>query len=91
MNPTTILIPARGLSTKEFAALVRVSTGCALAWIRSGDLRALNLGSTKSGKPRYVILPEFVVEFVGRHEVRQDARPARRQRRAVKDYYPDES
>lgn len=34
-----------------------------LAWIRSGELQALNLATTRGGRPRWRITPEAIAAF----------------------------
>ncbi len=34
-----------------------------LAWIHSGELRAINLATKRTGRPRYVLRPEDIEAF----------------------------
>jgi hypothetical protein len=52
-----------GLTVREFARRYRMGKDRALAMIHSGALRALNVASTRCGRPRYVIMPEALLEF----------------------------
>jgi excisionase family DNA binding protein len=81
----------RALTPAELARHLRVSRGRILAWIRSGELRAINTASSRLGRPRYVILPEHVREFaLARRVVPLTKTPARRRRQPEEiDYFPD--
>jgi excisionase family DNA binding protein len=79
------------MTPQGVADYLRVSRDKVLAWIRSGELAALNLASTRLGRPRYRILPEHLAAFGEAHRVRS-AKPAasrRRRRQADTDYFPD--
>jgi hypothetical protein len=81
----------RGLTPNEVARLIRVSPDRVRAWIKSGELGAIDTAPHRCGKPRYVILPGHLAEFERRRRAATPAaKPAPRRRRApVKDYYPD--
>src|SRR4051812_1086901 len=51
------------LTLPEFAARYRMGEDKAKRLIRQGLVRAVNIGSTRSGRPRYVITPEAMEEF----------------------------
>jgi hypothetical protein len=59
--------------------------------IRRGELPALNLAKHRCGKPRYVILPQHLVEF--ERSRRAAAAPAPKRKRLKQmdevDYFPD--
>jgi transposase len=81
----------RGLTPNELAKLLRVSPDRIRGWIRTGQLRALNVASTRSGRPRFIVLPDYLREFEQRQQVSVPAKPAPKRRRkpAEKDFYPD--
>jgi hypothetical protein len=85
--PSTI---ERGWTPNELARLLRVSPDRIRAWIQSGELGALDLATTRCGRPRYVILPHHLAEFEARRCAATPPRPARRRRRRQRiDYFPD--
>jgi len=65
----------------QLARRYGVSPDKVVAWIRSGQLRAVNVASTLSGRPRWRIAEADIVAF----ELRRSATPApkttRRRRR----------
>ncbi len=82
----------RGYTPAELAHLLRVSPDRVRAWIKSGELQAIDTSPRRCGKPRYVILPGHLAEFERRRRAAAPAaKPAPRQRlRTVKvDYFPD--
>jgi len=82
----------RGLTTVEFARQWRVSPGKVLAWIRRGELAAVNT-ARRNGRPRYIILPHHAAEFERRlRAVTETPTPQPRRRRRTTgliDYFPD--
>ncbi len=83
----------RNLTPREYAERIGVSVNTVLAWIKTGELRAINVGGRASKRPRYRISPEAVEQF----ELSRSVIPAlaesatRRLRRAAlggKDYFP---
>ena len=52
-----------GMTPREVARRYRVSAEKVRAMIERGELGALNLVSARSGKPRYVVLPEHLAAF----------------------------
>jgi excisionase family DNA binding protein len=77
----------------ELADDLRVSSKTLHRWIRSGELRAVNLGQEVGGKPRIVVLPADLEDFLRRRAVGPAPKP-RRPRRTPKltegiDFYPD--
>lgn len=79
----------RGYTPNEFARLARVSADKVRAWIRSGELGAIDTATARCGRPRFVILPEHATAFAHRRSAAQQKPRPRRKRRVVKDYYPD--
>jgi hypothetical protein len=69
MPPDTL--PRRNLTPPQLARRYGVSADKVLAWIRSGELRAVNAATRPTGRPRRVIDPGDVVAF----EQRRAARP----------------
>jgi hypothetical protein len=81
----------RGHTPREVARLYRVSPDRVRAWIKSGELGAVNIAHTRCGKPRFVVLPHHLSEFEQRRKASTTTKPPRRRRRepAAVDYYPD--
>jgi transposase len=89
-EPTNEAASGTGLTVREIAARLRVSPDKVRGWIGRGELKAVNTADSLAGKPRYVVLPEHLAEFV---KARAAAQPkpklaARRPRLAVVDFYP---
>ncbi len=82
---------AGGMTPRELARLLRVSPDRVRGWIVAGELGAIDTARRRCGRPRYVILPEHLAEFVRRrHAAPPRTLPRRRRRqRGVIDYYPD--
>jgi hypothetical protein len=51
-----------------------------LTWIRSGELRAVNLATDRNGRPRYAIDQADIAVFEASRAVTPPARPVRRRR-----------
>jgi excisionase family DNA binding protein len=86
----------RNLSPSEIAERYGVSTNTVSAWIRSGELKALNLAKRTAQLPRYSISPEAIEEFEAARAVVPDhgmstTQRLRRQAKlgAAKDYFAD--
>jgi hypothetical protein len=83
-------VPAeRGLTVRETAKFLRIGPDRVRALIRRGELGAINTAPTLAGKPRFVVLPEHLSEFVRRRMAGPPPRPPKRRRRTPQiDYYP---
>jgi excisionase family DNA binding protein len=81
----------RGLTVPEVAARLRVGRDRIRGWIRRGELRAINTGRTRCGRPRYVVTPEALAEFERGHDATTPAaRPRRRRREPDRpDFLPE--
>jgi hypothetical protein len=82
--------PACGLSVADLARRWRKGEDQIRGWIKSGELLALNVASTLSGKPRYVVTPEALAAFEQRRLVTPPApKPTKRRKRGeIIDFYP---
>jgi hypothetical protein len=78
-----------GLTVADLARRYRVSPDKVRAWIRRGELAAVNTASALCGKPRWVVTAEALAAFEKRRGGPPPAPPRRRRRPAVVDYYPD--
>jgi hypothetical protein len=80
----------RGYTVRDVALRYRVSEDKVRAWIRAGQLRAVNTSSARCGRPRFVIPPDALSEFEQARSACPPPKPPRRRRRpALTDFYPD--
>jgi excisionase family DNA binding protein len=78
-----------GWTVPELARLLRVSQDKIRAWIKAGELNAINTAGARCGRPRYVVLAHHLDQFERRRRAVAPITPARRRRRVgVVDYYP---
>jgi hypothetical protein len=56
-----------------------------LAWIRSGELRAMNAATTRNGRPRYLIDEADLAAFELARSTTPTPKPQRRRRQAGGD------
>jgi transposase len=81
---------AAGLTVRDVARRYRVSPDKVRAWIRRGELRAINTAMVLCGKPRWVVLPDALTEFERRRDAGPPPKPKRRARKSdLVDYFPD--
>lgn len=81
-----------GLTVREFSRRYRVGEDKVRAWIRRGELRAINTAAALCGRPRWVIPPEALPEFEKYRcggPVPKSPRRRRRQTQEI-DFYPDQ-
>jgi excisionase family DNA binding protein len=77
-----------GLTVAEVARRYRVSPDKVRAWIRRGELSAINT-ATPPGKARFVVLPHHLADFERRRAAAPPPKPQRRRRKAAAiDYFP---
>jgi excisionase family DNA binding protein len=89
-NPPTDINAPHGMTTSEAARYLRIGPDRLRAMILAGELGAINVARHRCGKPRYVILPEHIREFVQRRSavpIKPTPKPKRRPE--IIDYYPD--
>jgi excisionase family DNA binding protein len=80
----------RGLTTADAAKLLRVSEDKIRGWIRTGELAAVNTAGPRSGKPRFVILPHAIEQFLVARSATPPPQPPRRKKRTKEvDYFPN--
>jgi hypothetical protein len=80
----------RGYTTREMARMLRCSSDSIRTMIRSGKLGAINLRQTKTGKPRFIVMPEHLAAFVEANKVYVAPKTERRRRRPkdTLNYFP---
>jgi excisionase family DNA binding protein len=79
----------RGLTPSELARVLRVSPDRIRAWIKAGELGAIDVARHRCGRPRYVVLPHHLAEFERRRRAATAPRPPRQRKRTLEiDYYP---
>jgi excisionase family DNA binding protein len=81
----------RGHTPREVAKILRVSPDRVRTMIQAGELGAVNLARHRCGRPRYVVLPCHLEEFVRARRVEPPARPASRRKGQAElvDYLED--
>jgi hypothetical protein len=81
----------RGLTVADVAARYRVGEDKVRAWIRRRELKAINTATALCGKPRFVVLPDALVEFETSRAAAEPPKPPRRRKKRIDfvDYYPD--
>src|SRR5262249_47700353 len=82
--------PASGLTVADVARRYRVSPDKVRAWIRRGELVAVNTATALCGRPRWVVVPTARAELGrGRAGGAAPRAPRRRNRTDFVDYLPD--
>jgi len=77
----------RALSPSAVAKRYGISADKVLAWIHSGELSAVNVAQSRSGRPRWRITPEAIEQFErSRANTPPPKRTRRRRRGACKSY-----
>jgi excisionase family DNA binding protein len=85
-----IAIPKTRYTPPELAALLGVSPDKILGWIRSGELRAVNVAARLGGKPRWTVSTDDLRAFETRrsNEARTlDTTERRRRLTGVIEYF----
>jgi excisionase family DNA binding protein len=76
------------LTPPEVARHLRVNADKVLAWIRSGELRAVNVATGLAGRPRWRVSLADLKAFIARRSARPAPAPRRRKRPAeVIEYF----
>jgi hypothetical protein len=78
-----------GLTTADVARRYRVGEDKVRAWIKAGELAAINTAAVACAKPRYVVTPDALATFERARAVGPAPQTARKRKTKVKDYYPD--
>jgi hypothetical protein len=81
----------RGLTPAELARILRVSPDRVRGWIQAGELGAIDTARQRCRKPRYVVLPVHLDEFLRRRRAATLPPKTRRRKKTsgFVDYFPD--
>jgi excisionase family DNA binding protein len=86
-RPETAL--ARSFTVAEVAFRLRVGEDKVRAWVRRGELAAVNVAAALCGRPQLRITPEALALFEQQRSAALPPKLPRRRRRAIQvDYYP---
>jgi excisionase family DNA binding protein len=69
----------------EVARRLRVNRDKVLSWIKAGELRAVNVGAKRSGRPRYRIDAADLAAFEASRAIAPDHKVSRKRRAARSD------
>lgn len=85
MQPVTApeISGSRYLSPPQYAAQLGVKADKVVAWIKAGELRAVNLAIKPGGRPRWKIPPDATVIFENSRSVQPHVAPRRRRRQSM--------
>jgi hypothetical protein len=78
-----------GYKPRDLCRRWRVGLDRIMGWIRRGELRALDMSSSRSGRPRFVVTPESLAEFEARRTTTPPPKTVRKKRTNEIDFYPD--
>lgn len=81
----------RGLTVADVAQRYRVSPDKVRAWIKRGELVAINTADRRCGRPRFVVPADALDAFERRRAAAtpEAPKPQRRKREIEEDFYPD--
>jgi hypothetical protein len=90
MRKSQSATPVSGYSVAALCQRYHVGADKVRAWIRSGELIAVNVAADLGGKPQWRITPESVEVFERRRSSEPAPKLQRRRKRLpeVRDYYP---
>jgi len=77
----------RWLSPPQVAEQLGIDPGKVIAWIRAGQLAAVNVAENVGGRPRYRIAPEALESFLAGRSTTPQPKPARRKAATFKRKY----
>src|SRR5262245_49153323 len=90
LPPAPDLPPTHGFTVADVARRYRVGEDKVRAWIKRGELRAINTSAVACARPRFVVPPEALAEFERARACGPPPKPRRKRRRPYQvDYYPD--
>jgi hypothetical protein len=77
----TPIVPTRYLSPADIAERFGVDVHKVLAWLRSGELRGIDVSARRGAKPRWRINPADLAAFEAARACTKTPEPARRRRK----------
>ncbi len=77
----------RAISPAALARRLGVHPGKVRGWIRSGELRAVDLAENASGRPRWKIMPDAADEFLLSRQSTPPTPRRRKRRQSEQRYY----
>ena len=80
MHTTTKSSEREYLTPPQVSALLGVGHEKLLAWIHSGELRAVDLSATRGKRPRWRISRQALDDFLSRRSASPPAKPRQRRR-----------
>lgn len=81
---------AHGLTVVDVARRYRVGTSKVRAWIRNGELKAINTATQLCARPRFVVPVDALAAFELSRTGAESAKPQRRRRQPAQiDFFPD--
>ena len=84
---STTATERRWLSPPQVAEQLGIDPGKVIAWIRAGQLAAVNVAENVGGRPRYRISPDALDAFLLGRSTAPDPKPTRRKAAPFKRKY----
>jgi transposase len=79
-----------GYTVRQVKARLHVGRDKVMGWIHRGELKAVNVATARTGKPRWIITPAALEEFEKARSTVPLAPPPRwKKRSGIVDYFPD--
>jgi hypothetical protein len=76
-------MPHDSFTPNQLARRYGIGIHKVLGWIRSGELRAVNVAQDAARRPQWSILPEDLAAFENRRRAAPVVKPARRRKNAA--------
>jgi hypothetical protein len=80
---------APGFTVADVARRYRVGTDKVRAWIRKGELAAINTATHRCARPRFVVTAEALAEFERGRSASAPPKTKRTRKRTLVDFFPD--
>jgi excisionase family DNA binding protein len=85
-----LLPAARGMTVREVGRYLRIRPDRVREMIQRGELGAVDVSDSRSGRSRLIILPGHLREYEERHQAVEPPRISRRRSKShATDFYPD--